>query len=64
MINLFSKTDDFIKSEKKKHFRWFAVSTCPPGQVLDSVNFPSDFRQLSVRQFGQISHVSVPKMVF
>ena len=45
-INLFSKTYDFIKiinllitngkeiiSEKKKYFRWFAVSTCPPGQV-------------------------------
>ena len=30
----------------------------------DSVNFPSDFRQLSVRQFGPISHVSGPKMVF
>ena len=29
----------------------------PPGQVLD-------FRKLSVRQFGQISHVSGPKMVF
>ena len=45
MINLFSKTDDFIKNISllikygkvyflEKHFRWFAVSTCPPGQVL------------------------------
>ena len=23
-----------VKSEKIKYFRWFAVSTCPPGQVL------------------------------
>ena len=47
MINLFSKTHNFVKnnkfankkgkdvkSEKQKYFRWFAVSTCPPGQVL------------------------------
>ena len=46
MINLLNKTHDFIKNDKfankkwkgviskKKYFRWFAVSTCPPGQVL------------------------------
>ena len=46
MINLFSKTDDFIKKINllinkdrcnflgKRNFRWFAVSTCPTGQVL------------------------------
>ena len=34
MMNLLSKTNDFIKSEKIKVFLWFAVSTCPPGQVL------------------------------
>ena len=44
--NLRMKTHDFIKNDKfannkwkgvileKKWFRWFAVSTCPPGQVL------------------------------
>ena len=43
MLNLLSKTHDFIKNNKfanetwkgaisgKKYFRWFAVSTCPPG---------------------------------
>ena len=48
VINLFSKTYDFIKNTKfvnkkrkgviseKKYFRWFAVSTCPLGQVLAS----------------------------
>ena len=36
MINLFDKTDDFIKCDKIKKIRWFAVSTCPPGQVLAS----------------------------
>ena len=25
-----------VQTEKSKHFRWFAVSTCPPGQVLAS----------------------------
>ena len=47
MINLLGKTHVFtknikfvikkwkgVKSEKIKIFRWFAVSTCPPGQVL------------------------------
>ena len=33
----------------------------PPGQVLEKA---STFRQLSVRQFGQISHVSGPKLNF
>ena len=48
MINLLGKTCGFIKDNKfankrwkgvisgKKYFRWFAVSTCPPGQVLAS----------------------------
>ena len=35
-----------VNSEKiKKYFRWFAVSTCPPGQVLASPDI-SDFRLL------------------
>ena len=48
MINLLNKTHDFIKMMnlliktercnfwQKKYFRWFAVSTCPPGQVFAS----------------------------
>ena len=54
VLNL--KTFDFIKSDKfankkwkgvisGKYFRWFAVSTCPPGQVLASPDM-SDFRFL------------------
>ena len=55
---LFSKTEDFMKNdksvikkwkgvkpEKYKYFRWFAVSTCPPGQVLAGPDM-SDFRLL------------------
>ena len=53
MINLIRQTDDFIKdnkfgnkndvkSEKIKYFRWFAVSTCPPEQVLAGPDM-SDF---------------------
>ena len=46
MMNLLSKTPEFIEHDEfankkwkgvisgKKYFRWFAVSTCPPGQVL------------------------------
>ena len=46
MIILLNKTNDLIKNDNfvnkiwkgiisgKKCFRWFAVSTCPPGQVL------------------------------
>ena len=35
MINLFSKADDFMKSEKNKSISaGLHVSTCPPGQVL------------------------------
>ena len=59
MINLLSKTGDFVKNdefankkwkgvisgEKKRYFRWFAVSTCPPGQVLAGPDM-SDFRLL------------------
>ena len=33
----------------------------PPGQVLEKA---STFRQLSVRQFGPLSHVSGPKLRF
>ena len=30
---------------QKKNFRWFAVNTCPPGQVLAGPDM-SDFRRL------------------
>ena len=33
----------------------------PPGQVWEKA---STFRQLSVKTFGQISHVSGPKLIF
>ena len=57
MINLLSKTHDFIRMmnlliqswkgviSEKKYFRWFAVSTCPPGQVLAGPDM-SDFQLL------------------
>ena len=35
MINLLIKKER-CNSWKNKYFRWFAVSTCPPGQVLAS----------------------------
>ena len=55
MINLLNKTDDFVKSEKK-HVRSFAVSTCPPGQVLagpdmTEVRVLVQFRTLRVQKW-------------
>ena len=35
----------FACNSGRKYFRWFAVSTCPPGQVLASPDM-SDFRLL------------------
>ena len=70
MINLFNKTYDFIENDKfakkrrkgvileKRKIRWFAVSTCPPGQVLAGPDM-SDFRLLV--QFGTFQ---VPKWYF
>ena len=55
-MNLRGKTYDFIRNNEfantkrknvilEKYLRWFAVSTCPPAQVLASPDM-SDFRLL------------------
>ena len=36
----------------------------PYGSSWTGLGFPYTFRKLSVRQFGPISHVSGPKLVF
>ena len=40
-----NKNGKVLFLEKQKYFRWFAVSTCPPGQVLAGPDM-SDFRLL------------------
>ena len=57
MINLLMNSHDFMKNNKfadkrrkgeilqKKKIRWFAISTCPPGQVLAGPDM-SKFRLL------------------
>ena len=47
-----------IKFVNKKYFRWFAVSTCPPGQVLAGPDMSK------VRLFNKISNVLGPKLSF
>ena len=71
MISLLSKTDDFVKnikfvdkkwkgvkSEEQKYFRWFAVSTCPPGQVLAGADMSKS------RLLVQFGTFQVPKWYF
>ena len=45
MINLVIKNGKVYNLKKEKYFRWFVVSTCPPGQVLAGPDM-SDFRLL------------------
>ena len=58
MINLFSKTDDFIKSEKIKAF----PLVC--SKYLSSWTGLGRSRHVRFQTFGPIWHVSGPEMVF
>ena len=46
------------KKIKKEHFRWFAVSICPPGQVLAGPDMSE------VRVLVQFGTFQVPKLYF
>ena len=58
MINLFSKTDDFIKSEKIKVF----PLVC--SKYLSSWTGLGRSGHVQITTFEPISHVSGPKIIF
>ena len=63
---IFQKNNEFaikkwkgVKSQKKKYFRCFEVSTCPPGQVRTCPNHNFSGPDMTKSGLGRSGHVQI-----